>query len=1305
MNKRILIVEDDELMVIVLSQLFEKLNYEICKTVTEGEEVLEAVKETSPDLITLDISLAGEMNGFDVAKQLYENGILTPIVFISAEINPERMEKSKTPNAYGFLVKPVNQDLLYSTIELAISRYEAEKALAEKEEQLARANEELERANEELIRSNEELRHSNDELEQTNDELEESQIYLEQSKEKYKKLIHTIPYGIAEIDTDGIYSFVSDPIYEIVGYEKGELIGKSIYDLMPAEDKAELNEFLKYAIKERPKPETHYNTNVRKDGELIRVQVDWDYKLDENDNVIGFYTIITDITEKQKAEERMKKNNAFLNAIYDNIEIGIFVVDVIDEQDFILAGSNSMHEKLIGIPRSDTSGKPVDHLKKYMDENTVEGIKKLYKSCVDKKEKIIEEKDAYINGELTHWYTTLTPLIDADGKIYQLVGTSNEISKIKLNETKLKETERFLDEMSKVGKIGGWEVAAKTNTVKWTKETYAIYNVGFDFEPTIENVMSFYRKDHQEIINSAFIQTLETGEPFDEEIAFITATGKEIWVRIKGEPVYENGEMTKVAGILQDITRQKEIKESLKEREKEIRTLFEIIPNGIVYTNATGEQLLFCNDGLTKLIDYSKDEIIGKSIYEFMPNQYSAERVKNAMKSIVENRPEPVRHFHSLFNKNGDELYVQVDWDYRFDDDGNIVGFIMIFSDITEQKRAEEALKDSEELFRGLFEGSRDGIALVDGQNKFVDCNQSFLDMLGYTMEELRSMTFYDITPTHWHGWNSEMVDRFLTNKLDETYEKEYIKKDGTVFPVEISLNNIDGKHKNGAVFWGVVRDITRRKKTEKRLREERNRFRKLLADAPVAIGIYNTDEEMVLINNVLTDLLGYTLEDIPDLQTWWETVHPDVEERNAVRNAWLKIIEEAIRLKRGAEAIIANVTCKDGSVKVIKSRPAIIDNEFVVIFSDLTAQKEAEEQLKNINKELEERVNARTKELVETKDSLMATNEEFESSNEELEATNRELEKINQEVEQTNRRLETLNEEFEATNEELEATNEELEATNEELEATNRELSQALNQLEISNNELEIQRQKADKANKMKSDFISMISHELRTPLNSIINFTDLLLKGAYDQDKNGENVELNNKQRTKLGNVLHSSCYLLEIINDLLDLNKLLANKMELHFEEFNLHELLRSVCDVVSDTFLRNKNIDCKMNCDGLLTIYSDKNRIKQVLLNVLSNAAKYTNEGEVNTDVSVEGDNIKITITDTGIGIKEKDLAKIFDEFTQIESKETWKYKSTGLGLPIVVKLLKILGGSIDVSSEYGKGSVFTVIIPRKYTYTS
>jgi len=245
---------------------------------------------------------------------------------------------------------------------------------------------------------------------------------------------------------------------------------------------------------------------------------------------------------------------------------------------------------------------------------------------------------------------------------------------------------------------------------------------------------------------------------------------------------------------------------------------------------------------------------------------------------------------------------------------------------------------------------------------------------------------------------------------------------------------------------------------------------------------------------------------------------------------------------------------------------------------------------------------------------------------------------------------------------------------------------------------QLKVAKEQAQEADRLKSAFLATMSHELRTPLNSIIGFTGMLLMGLVGP--------LNDEQTKQLGMVRSSARHLLDLINDVLDISKIEAGEVEIVREPFDVREAIEKVVQTVTPLADKKGLALVAQVASGVGQITSDRRRVEQILINLVNNAVKFTEAGQVTVLADPISDvvppsqsEIRLQVVDTGIGIKREDMDTLFGVFRQIDTGLTRQHEGTGLGLSICKKLVEMLGGEIGVESEWGVGSTFTFTLPE------
>ncbi|UCD08318.1 MAG: PAS domain S-box protein [Dehalococcoidales bacterium] len=269
-------------------------------------------------------------------------------------------------------------------------------------------------------------------------------------------------------------------------------------------------------------------------------------------------------------------------------------------------------------------------------------------------------------------------------------------------------------------------------------------------------------------------------------------------------------------------------------------------------------------------------------------------------------------------------------------------------------------------------------------------------------------------------------------------------------------------------------------------------------------------------------------------------------------------------------------------------------------------------------------------------------------------------------------------------TEEQIQRTNKQLDKQNEKLLIQAEQLIQQQEKLVEINREIE-------RANQMKSEFLASMSHELRTPLNAVIGFSELMLDGITG--------DINDEQRECLDDILNSGQHLLELINEVLDLSKVEVGKMEFRLVEMDVPDAINEAVQTVKP-LLDQKELSVNVSLEeDQRRIYADQSRLRQVLLNLLSNATKFTPQsGRIDVFTVTKDGMCLIGVKDNGIGIKKEDQEKIFEVFTQAETIQDETPKGTGLGLTLTRQFLTAMGGEIWLESEYGQGSTFYFTIP-------
>ena len=639
--------------------------------------------------------------------------------------------------------------------------------------------------------------------------------------------------------------------------------------------------------------------------------------------------------------------------------------------------------------------------------------------------------------------------------------------------------------------------------------------------------------------------------------------------------------------------------------------------------------------------------------------------------------------------------------------DGSILwhGFI---SDITERKKAEEELKQvSTRLALAAFAGGV-GVWDLDIVNNILVWDKQMFELYG--MDEKDFSGAYEAWLQGVHP--DDVVRGNAEIQMAIQNEKEFDTEFRVVWPDTsihiIRAMGIVQRDSSGTPLHllGTNWDITAQKQSEEALRQSEAKHSSMISNISDVIGILGDDGIIKYKSPNIAKDFGWQPEDLFGTSGWL-TVHPDDLDR--IQKEFFKVLQK----DNAAKTVEYRYLCKDGGYKPIELTATNMINDKVINgvllnYHDISARKLAEESLRESEtrfslfmdhlpalvfiKENDSRMvfanNAIDTALGASKWIGKSLFEFFDAETAEriIEDDKKTLDSGYQKIEESFPTLDGTIHHYETQKFIIPVENQNPMLGGIAIDITDRKFA-----------EEEIKKAKivAEKANLAKSEFLSRMSHELRTPMNSILGFAQLMEMG-----------ELNPAHRKGVNHILKSGKHLLDLINEVLDISRIEAGRISLSMEPVKLNTVIAEMLDIVnSQAMKKNQEIVLVDSPTNQLFVTADNQRLKQVLLNLINNAVKYTQEGgsvKIQTDLlpadSHEVSRIRISIIDTGIGIKTGEISKLFLPFERIGAEKT-EIEGTGLGLTVVKKLMDAMGGKIGVESVLGEGSTFWIELPK------
>lgn len=1077
---------------------------------------------------------------------------------------------------------------------------------------------------------------------------------------------------------------------------------------------------------------------INKNGNVIPIEYRASVINDNMGEPKFLVSIGRDITYRKKVDEELRK----LSEVVKQSPMYIVITDLNGDIEYV----NPAFEKVTGYSFEEVVHKNPGILKSGEIPKTT--YEELWNAILSGQTWKGELKNKKKNGSIYWESATISPSFDTDGKITHFIGVKEDItdrkitqenmllakkrfetlfeySPVPLWEEDFSELYEYLDELKEKGVLdfrdyfdkNPLELENCSRKIKITNVNHATLDLhnAKNKEDLLVNIDKIFTEKSFGTFKEEVIALAQGDLSFEieGEVKTITGEPRQVFLKLRIEKV--NGKKDRALLATIDITKRKQVEQALLSAKEYVENLIETANTIVVGLDVNGKINVF-NKTAERITGYKKSEIMEKNWFETLVPRDRYPEVWTVFERS--NTGELSKNFENpILTKTGEERFIAWQNNELFEN-GRFAGTISFGMDITERKQAEDIMRKSSVIIGSIT----DAVITTDLSGIITFWNKGAEITFGYKQSEAIGSPVSMLYKADDLNLLENIISKLHKGKSIKGLELTSLKKDHTELEMLLSLTPSKDAEGNVVAFIGTSKDITDMKKTENRLKD---------AQRIGSIG----DWEIDIVNNKInwSEEVFRLFERDPELGT------PDFEELMSYytpesQELSIKNVNRAIEFGEETDSDYHLVLPRGkqvfqrGVIKVEKNNEGKVVKLFGTV-QDITKRKLAENELFTLNQELEERIKKRTEELWVSQEKLRATIASMDDlifvlDNNGIVTGFYQPEKLihskkfykSPEIfigkHYKNVLPPKLVKLFEKaivsiiSKDKVQEIDYSLKEQGEVLWFNAKMSAQKDSNGEFAGVTIVIRditdrkkdEEKIKKINiklretdKLKSIFIASMSHELRTPLNSIIGFTSIILMGMTGQ--------ISDEQRKQLNIVKDNANHLLSLINDVLDISKIEAGKLSIETEKINLSKIIIEVINNLLPQ-LKEKKLTLYKKINSNIKIFSNMRRIKQVLINIVNNAIKFTDEGKISieTMVNKKENQVKIIIIDTGIGIKDEDLEKLFEPFQQLNMTTTKEYVGTGLGLYLSKKLCNMLQGDLFVKSEFGKGTQFTIELP-------
>jgi PAS domain S-box-containing protein len=1145
-------------------------------------------------------------------------------------------------------------------------------------------------------------------------EQKQYEVELRKSESLYRSIIAASPDVITITELDGTIVFTSPRAVDMFGFGQDDVLtGHNMLEYIHPSDHERAMNGITEMFRGNMLGADEYK-GIRKDGSIFDIEVNGEFIRGVDGQAIQMIFVTRDITFRKQTVEALKRTEALFKKMVESINDVIYEV----ASDGTINYVSPAVETILGYSSQELIGRSFFA---FMYEDDRPMLTRALSELGSKDFSYLEYRYYTRDGKIRWVRSSTTPIVE-NGMLIGGRGSLNDIHDRKLAEAALIESEQkykalFFDspEGYLIMRDGLFIECNKAAEVMLTGNRTMILgrspaDLSLEYQPN-----GWKSGEYLEIL----LSDLKILGKSTFEWVFTRFNGTELSVRINFTLIdYDLDKAIFVS--CHDITEQREGEEKLRK----LSMAVEQSPVSIVITNLDGN-IEYANPRACETTGYSFDELIGKNPRVLKSGETQAKEYDYLWENIT-NGKEWRGIFHNK-RKNGELYWESSTISPIFGVTGKISHFIAVKEDITKQKAAEEELVK----FRTISEKANYGNAIADLDGNLIYCNDAFAKMHGYEVHEMLNR---HLSMLHNEIQMVRVVETLEILKTQGEFMAEEVwctRKDGSIFPSLMNAKMIVNSNNQPQFLSATAIDITEIKASERALRESEERLNNAqelaqmgswdfnvitgevrwsqnyyrLLEVPVTEKPYSLDRVKQLVHPEDRHLLGLKIEEMKDSKAlesiYFRLVFPGDRIKWIQSNMVPRFDSDKLVSLSGVSIDITKKKIQEDTIN--KLSLAVKQSPVSIVITDLNANIEYVNPafLENTGYRLQEVIGQNTRILksdhtpLETYKNLWDTI--TSDKNWHGEWVNR---KKNGELYWESISITPIHNDSGVTTNYLAIKQDitERKRAEDKILDLNLNLEKKIVErtadLEKSNADLIKARIDAEEANLAKSEFLSRMSHELRTPMNSILGFAQLLEMGG-----------LNPGQKKGVNHIMKSGKHLLDLINEVLDIARIEAGKISLSLEPVQTMAVIQEMLDVVGP-LINEKRIKIELGSgDQAMFIKADRQRLKQVLLNLINNAVKYNVDGgsifiktELKTSEASPLPLVRLSVTDTGKGISLEDQAKLFNPFERIGAEKTG-LEGTGLGLAVAKKLVEAMNGRIGVESKPGFGATFWIELPH------